>query len=129
MDDEENGGLFNIEVSSSDESVDESEKVPRDFQSEVDFQRVKETWRPKIEVGELRRALYLPIDDPSKQESQVILHSIEELYFMRKYEEANTITKKALGGKLSGELRKTIEDYKIRCETKLKKQSSMAAVE
>jgi hypothetical protein len=48
---DEDGGLFNIEVS-SDESVNGSEKVPRDFQSEEDFQKQRE-WKPKNEAGEV----------------------------------------------------------------------------
>ena len=50
---DENGGLFNIEVNSEDE-VDESERVPRDFQSEEDFQRQRAAYKPKVEVGEVR---------------------------------------------------------------------------
>ena len=50
---DEDGGLFNIEVSSSDESVKEGEKVPRDFQSEQDFQQQRAEWEPKSEVGEV----------------------------------------------------------------------------
>ena len=49
---DEDGGLFNIEVS-SDESVNEVEKVPRDFQSEEDFQRQRREWKPKVERGEV----------------------------------------------------------------------------
>ena len=48
---DEDGGLFNIEVS-SDESVHGSEKIPRDFQSEEDFQRQRNAWKPKVEKGE-----------------------------------------------------------------------------
>jgi hypothetical protein len=51
---DEDGGLFNIEISSEDEAENESEKVPRDFQSEKDFQRQRAQWKPKIEVGEVR---------------------------------------------------------------------------
>jgi hypothetical protein len=54
---DEYGGLFNIEVSSDDEAETESEKVPRDFQSEEDFQRQRAEWKPKIEVGEVRICL------------------------------------------------------------------------
>jgi hypothetical protein len=54
----EDSGLFNIEVS-SDESVNESEKVPRDFQSEEDFQRQRKEWRVKVEKGEVGKALHL----------------------------------------------------------------------
>jgi hypothetical protein len=48
---DDDGGLFNIEVS-SDESVNDSEKIPRDFQSEEDFQRQRKEWKPKDERGE-----------------------------------------------------------------------------
>jgi len=51
MDDE--NGLFNIEIDSSSESAPEIEKVPRDFQSEEDFQIVKNTYQPKVETGEV----------------------------------------------------------------------------
>jgi len=47
------GGLFNIEVSSADESAGECKKAPRDFQSEEDFQRQRAAWRPKLETGEV----------------------------------------------------------------------------
>ena len=50
---DEDGGLFNIEVSSADESANENAKVPRDFQSEEDFQRQRVAWRPKVETGEV----------------------------------------------------------------------------
>jgi hypothetical protein len=52
--DDESGGLFNIEPS-SDDSVDEAAKVPRDFQSEQDFQRQRAGWTPKSEVGEVSK--------------------------------------------------------------------------
>ncbi len=55
--DDDDGGLFNIEVSSEDEAKKEPEKVPRDFQSEEDFQRQRAEWKPKIEVGEVRMNL------------------------------------------------------------------------
>jgi hypothetical protein len=50
----DDSGLFNIEVSSGDEAGNESEKVPRDFQSEEDFQRQRAEWKPKVEVGEVK---------------------------------------------------------------------------
>lgn len=49
---DEAGGLFDIEIS-SDESVDESDKVPRDFQSEADFEKQRQEWKPKNELGEV----------------------------------------------------------------------------
>jgi hypothetical protein len=59
------------------------------------------------------------MDNPSKQESQTILHAIEELYFFRRYEKANGLAEEALKGKLIEELRKTVDDYRRRCEVKL----------
>ncbi len=56
---DEGGGLFNIEVCSEDEGPNESEKVPRDFQSEEDFQWQRAEWKPKIEVPEVRIASLL----------------------------------------------------------------------
>lgn len=51
---DENGGLFNIDVSSDEEARKEKErKVPRDFQSEEDFQRQLKEWKPKVERGEV----------------------------------------------------------------------------
>lgn len=49
---EDEAGLFNIEVGSN-ESVNKVEKVPRDFQSEEDFQRQRREWKPKNEVGDV----------------------------------------------------------------------------
>ena len=50
---DEDGGLFNIEVSSDEEAVKKSEKLPRDFQSEENFQRQRTEYKPKVEVGEV----------------------------------------------------------------------------
>lgn len=48
------GGLFNIEISSEDEATEQVQvQVPRDFQSEEDFQRQRAEWKPKIEIGEV----------------------------------------------------------------------------
>jgi hypothetical protein len=63
--------------------------------------------------------LRLPIDNPSKPESQIILHAIEELYFFKRYEEALKIVEESLKGKLIAEFRKTLEDYKTRCQKKI----------
>jgi hypothetical protein len=145
---DEYGGLLNIEFSSEDEAGTESEKVPRDFQSEEDFQRQRAEWKPKIEVGEVRlcllfwhlclflankaenpvqqlwKTLKLPVDNPSKPESQTILHAIEELYFFKRYQEALKIVQEALNGELISEFRKTLEDYKARCQNKLQETTT-----
>jgi hypothetical protein len=49
---EDDGGLFSIDPSSSDEST-KAEKLPRDFQSEENFNTVKREWKPKAEGGEV----------------------------------------------------------------------------
>jgi len=41
------------------------------------------------------------------------------LYFFRKFETALSFTEDALRGDLLGEFRKTLEDYRARCEAKL----------
>jgi hypothetical protein len=49
----ESGGIFNIELDDAAESVDESERIPRNFQSENDFKKQRDGWKPKSEVGEV----------------------------------------------------------------------------
>ena len=54
-------------------------------------------------------------------ESQTIQHAIEELYFFKRYEEALNVTDDALRGNLIDEFRKTLEDYRSRCQAKIEK--------
>jgi len=115
---DENGGLFNIEVSSSDEGTNDSQKVPRDYQSEEDFQRQRSEWKPPVETGEIWKSLKLPVDYPSKPEAQAILHAIEELYFYRRYEEAAKLAEDTLKGTLNEDYRKSVTDYRVRSEAK-----------
>ena len=69
--------------------------------------------------AQLWKTLKLPVDNPSKPESQTILHAIEELYFFKRYEEALKITEEALKGELIRDFRKTLEDYKMSCQKKI----------
>jgi hypothetical protein len=55
---EDDGGIFNIDIVSSDEGA-KVQKVPRDFQSEEDFNTVKKTWKPKVEGDNVRPPEYL----------------------------------------------------------------------
>lgn len=71
------------------------------------------------------KTLTLPVDNPSKIESQKILHAIEELYFFRRYDEALNVTMKALEGELSAEFRKILEDYQRRCQVKMGKSGGV----
>jgi hypothetical protein len=67
----------------------------------------------------LWKSLKLPISKPSKPQAQTILHAVEELYFLRRYEEAKNITDVVLKEELSIEFRKIIIDYQRRCDIKL----------
>jgi hypothetical protein len=67
---------------------------------------------------QLWKSLKLPVDNPSKPVSQIIMHAIEELYFLRRYEEAENITTEVLKGQLQDDFRKTIESYLQRCIAK-----------
>jgi len=116
---ENEGDFFQIGVDSSDESNDAPEKVPRNFQSEADFRQLKVEYKAKKETGEIWKELSLPLNNPSKPESQLILHAVEELYFFRRYQEAERLATEALKGDLMDEFRKTLEDYKQRCANKL----------
>ena len=63
----------------------------------------------------------LPIDNPTKQDSQTILHAVEELYFFRRYEEASRVVREALGGKgLIAEFKTVLEGYGNKCEARMR---------
>lgn len=70
--------------------------------------------------GQIWKTLKLPIDYPSKPQSQTILHAIEELYFFKRYEDAGRVAEDVLKGELQEDFRKTVSDYKCRCEAKNK---------
>jgi len=78
-------------------------------------------------VLQLWKTLNLPIVNPSKPESQTILHAIEELYFFRRYEEASKIADGVLRGELNQEFRKFIVAYKERCKAKLSKDRKLSS--
>lgn len=54
---DETGGLLNIDIASDDEATTDYKKVPRDFQSEGNFQSVKAGYIAKIENGEVSMTL------------------------------------------------------------------------
>jgi len=116
---DQDGDLLNIDLGSSDESTPPSPKLPRDHQTEADFLSQKASWKPKIEQGHVSKNLVLPIDDPSKPESESIKHAIEELYFFGRYVEAVEFVDLALKGNLNDDFRSTLDDYKGRCEAKI----------
>ena len=62
----------------------------------------------------------LPVNNPSKPEAEMILHAIEELYFLRRYAEAKGVVEEALKKELGEIYRGVLEGYLGRCEVKLK---------
>jgi hypothetical protein len=70
-------------------------------------------------IIKLYKTLKLPIDHPSKPESQKILHAVEELYFLKRYEDALGVVNQALEGELVDEFRGVLERYRRRCKARL----------
>jgi hypothetical protein len=137
-DDEEDGGFLAMDLGSSDieEAAKPEKKLPRDHQSQEDYEAQKSSWKPIIEKGEvsiqdlcvqflhlmiyqLYKDLNLPISNPSKQQFQIIMHAIEQLYFYRRYREASDLAGKALQGELAEDHRRAIASYQARCIAKL----------
>ena len=54
MADEEENGFLCLGLDSEEEEGAEAEvKVPRDYQSQEDYERQKNEWKPKVERGEV----------------------------------------------------------------------------
>ncbi|KFY19962.1 hypothetical protein V493_07788 [Pseudogymnoascus sp. VKM F-4281 (FW-2241)] len=124
--DGDDGGFLAMDLGSSDsESGAAPEvKVPRDFQSQEDYEAQKASWKPTVDNGELGKTLDLPLNNPSKQQFQTIIHAIEQLYFYNRFREASELAEKALEGDLEGDYRKAVASYHERCLAKLKQCGS-----
>ncbi|KAH7025881.1 uncharacterized protein B0I36DRAFT_150274 [Microdochium trichocladiopsis] len=155
MDDTEvESGLFAIQLSSDDEdntatgNAQDDAKADRTGQTEEQFQHVRKAYRVKVETGEFYKQIPLPLSsaNPSQQQQQLVskpqaqalLHAVEELYFLRRYDEGAAFVRRifdesdddtsilhgtengSLGGSTSGLLdedtRKTLRYYQRRCE-------------
>ncbi|KAF6833931.1 hypothetical protein CPLU01_05226 [Colletotrichum plurivorum] len=103
---DEDGGLFNIAIDSSDdeglasEAADKEIGRPRDYQAEEEFQELRATYRAKEQNGDIWRSLDLPLvpGQTTKPALQEILHAVEELYFLRRYDEAAALAECVLAG-------------------------------
>ncbi|ELR01897.1 hypothetical protein VC83_03941 [Pseudogymnoascus destructans] len=126
-DDGDDGGFLAMDLGSSDSESGAAPKVkvPRDFQSQEDYEAQKASWKPTVDNGELYKTLDLPINNPSKQQFQTIIHAIEQLYFYDDFREASELAEKALEGDLEADYKKTIESYHVRCVAKLKEWWSL----
>ena len=65
----------------------------------------------------------MPIENPTKQEYQLLLHAIEQLYFYRKYQDASDFALKVLKGQMADEYRSVISSYQLRSQAKAEQAS------
>ncbi|KAL1840957.1 hypothetical protein VTJ49DRAFT_7563 [Mycothermus thermophilus] len=89
-------------------------RAERTALSEEAFQKLKRTYRPKVENGDLYKSIPLPLHSNnthdsssssssslpnplSKPEAQALLHAVEELYFFKRYETAVEFLRGVLG--------------------------------
>ncbi|KAF7542927.1 hypothetical protein G7Z17_g11160 [Cylindrodendrum hubeiense] len=125
MDDEENG-LFNIQVSdASDDEEREAKAARRTGQSEEAWSAIQREYLPKVENGDIHETIKLPISSgASKQHIQELIHAVEELYFFRKYDRAVQFIRDALSSSdgLDTDTRQLLATYQDKCQMKLKAQ-------
>ncbi|KAK2070195.1 hypothetical protein P8C59_004710 [Phyllachora maydis] len=102
-----------------------SSKTDRRVQSEADHQALREKYKAKVANGEIWRSISLPLPAVvSKPDAQVVLHAVEELYYLRRYREAVDFIHEALGPEgrsdvLDGDVRGTLVHYEGLCVRKL----------
>ncbi|KAK4240986.1 hypothetical protein C8A03DRAFT_30824 [Achaetomium macrosporum] len=111
-------------------------RAERTALSEEAFQLLKQTYRPKIENGNLYKTIQLPTPPSpssctpllSKPEAQALLHATEELYFFRQYGEAAAFLREvfAAAGEeglermIDGETARLLRYYQGRCLARLR---------
>ncbi|KAL2126605.1 hypothetical protein VTI74DRAFT_558 [Chaetomium olivicolor] len=126
----------NITATSSASGGPTSEYQPtraeRTALSEEAFQCLKQTYRPKVENGNIHQTITLPIPLSStplpKPEAQELLHAVEELYFFRKYAEAVQFLEKVFesegSARIDGETGRLLRVYRERCIAQLERAGS-----
>ncbi|KAK1255401.1 hypothetical protein MKX08_009396 [Trichoderma sp. CBMAI-0020] len=125
MSDADENDLFNIQVSDSEDDKVEK-KSRRTGQTEDEFQAVKNTYRAKVENGNIQQTITLPLEPgANKQHVQEVLHAAEELYFFRRYQEVVDLVSRVLTpegdkGGLDEETRQILTMYQARCRQKMK---------
>ncbi|KAK3685773.1 hypothetical protein B0T22DRAFT_466493 [Podospora appendiculata] len=146
-DDNLDSGFLNISLSDSeDDGSDSSSRSPvdtttckpdepvsradrRNALSESDFQLLRQSYRPKVENGDIYRTIKIPLDPAgakSKPVNQELLHAVEELYFFRRYEEAVNFVHDVLmsegeggAGLLEEDTTKLLRYYQAKCSQRL----------
>ncbi|KAL9479669.1 hypothetical protein ACSS6W_004455 [Trichoderma asperelloides] len=125
MSDADENDLFNIQVSDSEDDKVEK-KSRRTGQTEDEFQAVKNTYRAKVENGNIQQTITLPLEPgTNKQHVQEVLHAAEELYFFRRYQDVVDLVSRVLApegdkGGLDEETKQILSMYQSRCRQKLK---------
>ncbi|KAK3328342.1 hypothetical protein B0T19DRAFT_424239 [Cercophora scortea] len=154
-DDNLNSGFLNISISDSedDSGSDSSSRSPadgttaitckpdepvsradrRNALSESDFQILRQSYRPKVENGDIYKTITIPLNPTSaksKPVNQELLHAVEELYFFRRYHEAVQFVHDVLAsgegegegegaGLLEEDTSKLLRYYQAKCSERL----------
>ncbi|KAK1828347.1 hypothetical protein QBC39DRAFT_359346 [Podospora conica] len=134
-DDPLEAGLFGMALSDSESSdADICKDTPhtttradRTALSEEAFQTLKSTYIPKLENGEIWTTISLPVSvSVNKPEAQELAHAVEELYFLRRWDEAVDFIQRVMApGTGEGEARldegtkRLLRHYESRCKERL----------
>ncbi|GAB1315121.1 hypothetical protein MFIFM68171_05331 [Madurella fahalii] len=112
----------------------EPSRAERTALSEEAFQTLKQTYRPKLENGDIHKTIPLPLlpspEPLPKPSAQEILHAAEELYFFRRYREAVTFIDGVFDdsgtgeARLDGETKSSLRYYRRRCLERLESSST-----
>ncbi|KAJ2975200.1 hypothetical protein NQ176_g5646 [Zarea fungicola] len=124
MSDEEENGLFNINLSDEEQETAAEKKAKRTGQTEEEFQAVRKDYVAKIQNGDIYKHIKLPLPkDAGKLDIQEVLHAVEELYFFRRFQEAVDFSAQVLHGESRGVLDsdslQLLEKYEAKCRAKL----------
>ncbi|KAJ4423575.1 hypothetical protein N0V82_001741 [Gnomoniopsis sp. IMI 355080] len=133
--DDLDSGLFNIALSDSEgedgNGAAETTTRDRTGQTEEEFQALKSDYRPKVDNGEIWKSIQVPLGQRkvSKQESQGLLHAVEELYFYKRFDEAIAFIGRVFDGApdaegLDGEVREVLRLYERKCILKVERDAS-----
>ncbi|KAK5992241.1 hypothetical protein PT974_05642 [Cladobotryum mycophilum] len=124
MDEDQDGGLLNIDFSDVEED-DTKKRADRTGQTEAHFQAVKRDYSAKVENGNIYKSVDLSLGpNANKIHIYEFLHAVEELYFFRQYQHAidlvHEITAASVGNKgLDEETRQLLSVYESKCKQKL----------
>ncbi|GKT49019.1 uncharacterized protein ColSpa_09200 [Colletotrichum spaethianum] len=130
---DEDGGLFSIAIDDSDEegliseAAAKAKERPRDWQSEEDFQALRATYRVNVQDGDIWQTIELPLgadEKASKPVLQELLHAVEELYFLRRFEEAAAFARRVLEGSdaaLDRDTKEMLTRYEEKCHGRMAK--------